>query len=131
MWLAIRTRVIVPSIWISIRPLRSHRAVCAWQRRTQHSQAAQFLQLGLSPRTKSSVQERVRIQFRFEAFHFTNTPRFCQAGRHIGHGDIRQNHECGYTTQPAARHESGLVEARRSRIEQVCDCGLVTECCCD
>ena len=30
------------------------------------------------------IRERVKVQFRFEAFHFTNTPRFAQAGNVLG-----------------------------------------------
>jgi hypothetical protein len=31
-----------------------------------------------------AVRERVRLQFRFESFHFTNTPRFSVPGATLG-----------------------------------------------
>jgi hypothetical protein len=31
-----------------------------------------------------SIQERLRLQFRFESFHFTNTPRFGVPGSTLG-----------------------------------------------
>jgi hypothetical protein len=36
------------------------------------------------------IQERVMLQFRFEAFAFTNTPRFGQAGDVLGTANFGQ-----------------------------------------
>jgi hypothetical protein len=43
-----------------------------------------FFNWDFSAHKEFRVKERVKLQFRFEAFHFTNTPRFGQAGATLG-----------------------------------------------
>ena len=43
-----------------------------------------FFNWDFSTHKEFKLHERVRLQFRFEAFHFTNTPRFGQAGATLG-----------------------------------------------
>src|SRR5260370_33616824 len=43
-----------------------------------------FFNWDFSTHKEFKLRERVKLQFRFEAFHFTNTPRFRQAGATIG-----------------------------------------------
>jgi hypothetical protein len=43
-----------------------------------------FLNWDFSALKNFPLHERLRLQFRFEAFHFTNTPRFGQAGNVVG-----------------------------------------------
>lgn len=43
-----------------------------------------FFNWDLSALKDFPIQERIRMQIRFEAFHFTNTPRFGQAGGVLG-----------------------------------------------
>ena len=43
-----------------------------------------FFNWDFSTHKEFRLQERIRLQFRFEAFHFTNTPRFGQAGDTLG-----------------------------------------------
>lgn len=43
-----------------------------------------FFNWDFSAHKEFRLQERMRLQFRFESFHFTNTPRFGQAGNVLG-----------------------------------------------
>ena len=43
-----------------------------------------FFNWDFSTHKEFKLAERVKMQFRFEAFHFTNTPRFGQAGATLG-----------------------------------------------
>jgi hypothetical protein len=43
-----------------------------------------FFNWDFSTHKEFKLRERVKLQFRFEAFHFTNTPRFGQAGATLG-----------------------------------------------
>jgi hypothetical protein len=43
-----------------------------------------FFNWHFSAHKEFSLHEHARLQFRFEAFHFTNTPRFGQAGATLG-----------------------------------------------
>jgi hypothetical protein len=43
-----------------------------------------FFNWDFSAHKEFRLRERLRLQFRFEAFAFTNTPRFGQAGATLG-----------------------------------------------
>ena len=62
-----------------------------------------------------AIQERLRLQFRFESFHFTNTPRFGAPGATLSTATFGKITSADTPRKPATRSQTGLVVSRAGR----------------